>query len=152
MIRYTVLGPFFTLLPCFYELRSTDNMRTIKKKKIYAIFLCFWENEFRSFSHFIVKAASQEETSIINIKIVRTCAIAYYLTTVITQSLHYCLRRSSSNVQCYHFEYFGAGNKLKHWWRYFELIQAPYFEIWYRSSTFAVHSLRAVTMLFSIFS
>ena len=32
MIRYTVLGPFFTLLPCLYELRSTDNkIRTIKK-------------------------------------------------------------------------------------------------------------------------
>ena len=39
MIRYTVLGAFFMLLP-FYELRGTDNKNN-KKMRMYAIFLCF---------------------------------------------------------------------------------------------------------------
>ena len=51
--------------------------------KIYAIFFCFRENEVGSFSHFIVKAKSQEESSIINIKIDRTCVTAYYVTTIL---------------------------------------------------------------------
>ena len=62
MIRYTVLGHFFRLLSCLDELKSTDNkIRTIKKLKIYAIFLCFRENDIGNFSHFIIKAESQRK-------------------------------------------------------------------------------------------
>lgn len=40
------MDPFFTLLPCLYELTGTDNkIRTIKKLKIYALFLCFHEHD-----------------------------------------------------------------------------------------------------------
>ena len=72
--------------PPLFKLRGTDNkIRTIKKLKIYVIFLCFRENEVRSFSHFIIKAESQEERSIKIIKIDRTCAIPYYVTTRLYQ-------------------------------------------------------------------
>ena len=85
MIRYTVSSLFFfTLLPCLYELKSTDyKIRTIKKLKIYAIFPCFGKNEVGSFSHFIIKAESQEESSITNIKIYHTWGIAYYVMMIL---------------------------------------------------------------------
>lgn len=79
---------FFTLLPCLYELTGTDNkIRTIKKLKIYALFLCFHEHDVGSSSHFIIKAESQEESSIICVKIDCTCAIVYYVTTILCRSL-----------------------------------------------------------------
>lgn len=82
------MDPFFTLLPCLYELTGTDNkIRTIKKLKIYALFLCFREHDVGSSSHFIIKAESQEESSIIYIKIDCTCAIVYYVTTIPCRSL-----------------------------------------------------------------
>lgn len=88
MIKYTVMDPFFTLLPCLYQLTGTDNkIRTIKKLKIYALFLCFREHDVGSSSHFIIKAESQEESSIIYIKIVCTCAIVYHVTTILCRSL-----------------------------------------------------------------
>lgn len=82
------MDPFFTLLPCLYELTGTDNkIRTIKKLKIYALFLCFHEHDVGSSSHFIIKAESQEESSIICVKIDCTCAIVYYETTILCRSL-----------------------------------------------------------------
>ena len=82
------MDPFFTLLPCLYELTGTDSkIRTIKKLKIYALFLCFREHDVGSSSHFIIKAESQEESSIICVKIDYTCAIVYYVTTILCRSL-----------------------------------------------------------------
>ena len=74
MIRYTVLGAFFMLLP-FYELRGTDNKNNKKK----------WE--CMQYSYVFEKISLEVSVILLykqNLKRKdRICAIAYYVTLIL---------------------------------------------------------------------